>query len=313
MPAHDFNRLSSFDFEELICDLLQAEWKTRLEIFTPGRDRGIDLRAFADSKTETIIQCKHTPNTSFASLLSQLRREELPKVTTLGPNRYVLVTSLGLTPENKKTLVKLFQPYLKRQADVFGRTEINALLRRHPKVETNNFKLWLTSTAVLQRVLHNAEHSQTEFEVDRVSRKVPLFVQNDAFPRAQAILDQSRVVVISGEPGIGKTTLAEMLLFAHLEQDFESVVIESGIEEAKRLFSRTRKQIFYFDVRSKAAPVLRIPRAAWAPRLQTGPRRRKRHHPRSHHVIKSQSQGSARWPAKQSRGSIKGTLPSNLG
>jgi hypothetical protein len=223
MPAHDFNRLSSFDFEELICDLLQAEWKTRLEIFTPGRDNGIDLRAFADSKTETIIQCKHAPNTSFASLLSQLRREELPKVTALGPNRYVLVTSLGLTPENKKTLVKLFQPYLRRQADIFGRTEINALLRRHPKVETNNFKLWLTSTAVLQRVLHNAEHSQTEFEVDRVSRKVPLFVQNDAFPRAQAILDQTRVVVISGEPGIGKPRRpGRMTMARKLTKRFES-------------------------------------------------------------------------------------------
>lgn len=32
MPSHDFGRLFSFDFEELICDLLQAEWRTRLEI-----------------------------------------------------------------------------------------------------------------------------------------------------------------------------------------------------------------------------------------------------------------------------------------
>ena len=72
-------------------------------------------------------------------------------------------------------------------------------------------------------------------------------MQNDAFPRAQKILDESRVVVISGEPGIGKTTLADMLLFAHLEQGFEPVVVQSAIEEAKRVFSRTAKQVFYFD------------------------------------------------------------------
>ena len=54
------------------------------------------------------------------------------------------------------------------------------------------------------------------------------------------------MVVISGEPGIGKTTLAEMLLFAHLEQGFAPVVVEGGIEEAKRLFDRSQKQIFYF-------------------------------------------------------------------
>jgi hypothetical protein len=247
MPTYDFSRLSSFDFEELVADLLRADWNTDLEIFTPGRDSGIDLRAFADSKSETIIQCKHMPNARFSTLLSHLKADELPKVRALSPKRYALVTSLGLTPDNTKALVRLFRPFLKRQSDVYGRGRLNALLRRHKDVETNNFKLWLTSTAVLSRVLHNAEHSQTQFEVDRVSRKVPLFVQNDAFPRAQKILEESRVVVISGEPGIGKTTLAEMLLFAHLDQGFKPVVVEGGIEEAKRLFDPAAKQIFYFD------------------------------------------------------------------
>ncbi|MGY3692210.1 hypothetical protein ACVIGA_002290 [Bradyrhizobium sp. USDA 3240] len=247
MPTYDFSRLSSFDFEELVADLLRAEWNVDLEVFTPGRDSGIDLRAFADTQKETIVQCKHMPNTSFSKLLSHLRKVEHPKVRALAPKRYVFVTSLGLTPENTKALVQLFKPFLRRQSDVYGRSRINGLLRRHKDVETNNFKLWLTSTAVLQRVLHNAEHSRTQFEIDRVTRKVPLFVQNDAFPRAQKILEDSRVVVISGEPGIGKTTLAEMLLFAHLEQGFAPVVVEGGIEEAKRLFDRNQKQLFYFD------------------------------------------------------------------
>lgn len=247
MPTHDFSRLSSFDFEEFVCDLIQAEWRTRLEIFTAGRDSGIDLRAFTDSKRETIIQCKHMPGSTFRKLLAQLRKDELPKIKTLAPSRYVLVTSLGLTPANKKSLVTLLHPYLKRQKDIIARNELNALLRRHPKVETSNFKLWLTSTAVLQRVLRNAEHSQTEFEVERVRKKLPLFVQNNAFPRAQQLLNEGRVVVVSGVPGIGKTTLADMLLFAHLEQGFEPVVIQDSIDEAKRVFSRAAKQIFYFD------------------------------------------------------------------
>lgn len=247
MPSYDFTRLSAFDFEELIHDLFQADWKASLEIFTPGRDAGIDLRAFSDSKKQAIVQCKHMPNTTFAKLLAHLKKEELPKVRALAPKRYVLATSLGLNPANTKALVRLFKPYLKRQSDVYGRDRINALLRRHKMVETANFKLWLTSTAVLQRVLHNAEHAQTQFEVDRVGRKAPLFVQNEAFPRAQEILDDGRVVIISGEPGIGKTTLAEMLLFAHIAQGFQPVVIEGEIDEGKRLFDAHEKQIFYFD------------------------------------------------------------------
>jgi conflict system STAND superfamily ATPase len=100
---------------------------------------------------------------------------------------------------------------------------------------------------VLERVLHNAELCQTDFAVDRVRRKLPLFVQNAAFPRAMQLLDDTRIVVISGVPGIGKTTLAEMLLYAHLEQGYEPVVIQAEIAEAKKFFKPGAKQVFYYD------------------------------------------------------------------
>jgi restriction endonuclease len=74
MPAYDFGRLFSFDFEVLVGDLLRADWNVDLEVFTPGRDTGIDLRAFSDSKRETIVQCKHMPNASFSKLFAHPER-----------------------------------------------------------------------------------------------------------------------------------------------------------------------------------------------------------------------------------------------
>ena len=78
-------------------------------------------------------------------------------------------------------------------------------------------------------------------------RRLPIFVQSDAFPRAQEILDKSRVLVVSGAPGIGKTTLADLLLYAHIEQEFMPVVIQDGLADARKLFDKRKKQIFYFD------------------------------------------------------------------
>ncbi|CAM5561487.1 hypothetical protein MAUB1S_09410 [Mycolicibacterium aubagnense] len=247
MVTYNFHRLSPYDFEELVRDLLQAEWNIRLETFTTGPDSGIDLRCFSAGQGTTIIQCKHMQGSSCADLIRKLRQSEVGKVKKLSPHRYLLVTSLGLTPANKEEIVAIFSPYLRSSQDVVGRDDLNNLLRRHPTVEASNFKLWLTSTAVIQRVLHNAEHCQTEFEVDRVIEKLPVFVQSDAYPRAQKILAETQTVVISGVPGIGKTTLADMLLYSHMEQGYEPVVVQSGITEAKRLFDKSRSQIFYFD------------------------------------------------------------------
>jgi hypothetical protein len=100
---------------------------------------------------------------------------------------------------------------------------------------------------VLKRVLHNAERVQTDFDVERVRRAIPRYVQNANYTAAMKILDEDRFVIISGVPGIGKTTLADMLLFAHLESSYEPVVIKSDITEGRRLFNKEVKKVFYFD------------------------------------------------------------------
>jgi hypothetical protein len=60
-------------------------------------------------------------------------------------------------------------------------------------------------------------------------------------------LHETRLVVVSGAPGIGKTTLAEMLLYAHLEQDYQPVIIEGDIAEGRKFFRTAARQIFYYD------------------------------------------------------------------
>jgi hypothetical protein len=139
------------------------------------------------------------------------------------------------------------RPFVGSPADILGLDDLNGLLARHGEVERRNFKLWLTSIEVVTRILHNAEACQIEFEVDRIRKKLPIFVQSRAYPRARQILDEQRVVILSGVPGIGKTTLAEMLMFAHLDDGYEPVVIQTDVTEGKRLFRKDRKQIFYYD------------------------------------------------------------------
>ena len=243
--SYDFQQLSPHDLEILVQDLLQAEWGLALESFKTGRDGGIDLR-YARDGHRLIVQVKHFVRTGLNGMMRELK-VEAAKVSALRPSRYIVATSVPLSPGNKQAIVEIFGDEVLAAADILGQEDLNNLLGRHPSVEQKHFKLWLASRAVLDRVLHSDVMVQTEFQVEKVYASIRRYVQSNAYPSALQILDRDRVVIISGAPGVGKTTLANMLLYAHLERGWEPVVIRRDIAEGQRLFQRGRSQIFYFD------------------------------------------------------------------
>jgi hypothetical protein len=154
MPDYDFKSLSPIDFESLVRDLLQEELEIRLETFKVSRDKGIDLRYSSDSAGSVIVQCKHYAESSFKDLLRSLRENEVDKCKRLNPQRYILAVSIGLTPNQKDELVRLFQPLVKSPRDIYGRDDLNNLLGLFQRVERRHFKLWFSSTTVLEELLH---------------------------------------------------------------------------------------------------------------------------------------------------------------
>ena len=205
MPNYDFKQLSPHDFEQFTRDLIQARDGVMLESFKQGRDLGIDFR-YAQAAANTIVQCKHYAGTGLTGLIANLKREAV-KVKKLKPARYTVVTSVGLTPPNKTDIQTLFGNVLVT-CDILGQDDLNNLLGLHPAIEQKHHKLWLASRAVLDRVIHNASLVQSEFDVERVHREIRRYVRSNAYARALAMLDDNHAVIISGAPGVGKTSLA---------------------------------------------------------------------------------------------------------
>jgi GTPase SAR1 family protein len=54
-------------------------------------------------------------------------------------------------------------------------------------------------------------------------------------------------MILAGPPGVGKTTLANMLLYTHLEKGYGATVIQRDVQEGQKLFQEGERQIFYFD------------------------------------------------------------------
>ncbi len=245
MPNYDFQSLSSYDFELLARDLLQEELGIRLESFAPGPDRGIDFR-FRNSKGDLVVQCKHYAD--YDTLYRTLKRDEAPKVRRLKPKRYILALPTALTPQRKDAIFALFAPYCRSTADIFGREDINNLLTRHSTVEQDHIKLWLTSEAMLRRFLNRGVWGDTELTLKGIRERTRRYVQNPSLLRAKQVLNKHHYCLIVGIPGIGKTTLAEILLIDYADrQNFQAIRITNDLSEIKDVKDPSRRQIFYYD------------------------------------------------------------------
>lgn len=247
MADYDFRSLSPHDFELLCRDLLQRTLSVRLETFTVGRDSGIDFR-YHQGGANLIVQCKHYAESGYDALARVLAAKERRKLDALKPTRYVLATSVGLTPTRKDELVKILTPYCLESADLVGRDDINNLLTQHADVERQHFKLWLTSATVLERVLNEGIFSESDRHLERVRQRLSRYVPNPSFERAQAILDESHFCIVAGIPGIGKTTLAEVLLTDLVDrQGFSAFRVTHDLSELRSIKNPKSKQAFYFD------------------------------------------------------------------
>ena len=245
MPDYDFRLLSSYDFELLARDLLKEELKVRLESFSKGRDGGIDFR-FRSARGALVVQCKHYED--YGELQRVLKRDEAAKVRRLKPSRYILVVSTPVTPHRKEKLAALFAPYCRGTEDIIGREDLNNLLALHPSVEQKNFKLWLTSEPVLTRFLQAGIWGDAELTLQRIRRRTSRYVPNPSLDRAKQILDDHHYCIIAGIPGIGKTTLAEILLIDYVDRhDFQAIRIANDLSEIKEVKNPRNRQIFYFD------------------------------------------------------------------
>ncbi|MEJ3742846.1 restriction endonuclease [Actinomycetes bacterium KLBMP 9797] len=250
---HAFENLSDYDFEQLVADLLSAEWGIAVDLFPRGRDGGVDLRALGPTGPpldlgdgdELVVQCKHRPLGAYSSISATIARDACNPIVEQA-SRYIIATSARLIRANKDKIVSLFDGKIDVR-DIIAREDIEGLLRRHPSVERANLKLWLTSTAALQAIGARTETLRSAALRSELERLRSTFVETAVVRRANEILRRHGVCILTGPPGVGKTATASVLLLKAMADGFLPVAAIGDVRELEDQVVPGEKQVLFFD------------------------------------------------------------------
>jgi energy-coupling factor transporter ATP-binding protein EcfA2 len=254
MADYDFSTLNSSDLEELVCDLLNLDQPNgsviKYKTFKDGKDKGIDLLYSTEKNNyDHVGQVKHYYRTGYDGLYQVLKNTEVKNVNILKPNKYIVATSVDLNVDNTEAIKNLFGDYIKNLNDIYGKKDLNKLIEENEGILNSHYKLWLSDFSILKKLLSSdLEFRSSAFVEHELKKRLRTYIKTPLFDEAQKALDKNKFIIISGEPGVGKTTLAEMLIYKYIAEGYNLSYIYDDIKEAeKSLTPDNSKQIIYFD------------------------------------------------------------------
>lgn len=236
---YNYSNIEDMEFETLSRDLLKKYTGFEFSIFAKGRDNGIDGR-YENENEKIIFQSKHYLKTGFDGLFRSLEKNELKKVKELSPTRYILITTLDLTPNQVDKIFGLFKPYIKNKLDIIGQKKIDEILDSNKEILLKYPNLWF-DYGLLKEIFGEKISSHYSEKIEELKEKYEVFVWCNQYNKIFEKLEKENMIIITGAPGVGKSTLASILCLKYLFKEYE--VYDGSFEELGEIFEIIKKNI----------------------------------------------------------------------
>lgn len=254
MKKYNLKDLDNDCFEQLIVDLHSHKTGQVFSKTNPGKDEGIDGYSFNKNNLVTILQAKHYDN---KNNLNGVMKEEKIKINSLhyNVNDYFLYTSCKLQLKDKQKILEIMNPNIKSINNVFDYNDIIQLIHSTPMVELKYYQLWIPSSTVMfwslenivDRIFNRKTYAEKEQRLEEKKSLIERYVEDKNLSKALEHLEKNNVLIISGLPGVGKTTLANIVCNIYENKGYEFAPI-NNIEDYYNLkYLKKKKYIIYFD------------------------------------------------------------------
>lgn len=216
----NYANLNDVEFEYLCQDVMSKKLGVNLRRFAPGKDGGIDLSE-STFKPKIIVQVKHYTKTDVSGLIRSLANE-VKKVEAQKPKQYFICCSKELSAKKISEIYTMFSDYMDSDENIITLNEIEDFLTdcANTDVLRKHYKLWISSTNILQSLNNNDIFIDCESLLSSIHTDEKYFVQTSAYNHAQECLSKHKTLFITGDPGVGKTITSKMLILNYAAEGY---------------------------------------------------------------------------------------------
>ena len=247
MEKFNLNNLSSYDFELLCRDIMKKKLGLDTELFTfkAGKDGGIDICSLEIDSPKVMIQAKHYIGSKFSDLKKVINNEK-EKVQNVNPKNYYLITSLKLSRNDKIEIIEIIgENFMKDISHIISYEDINKFLDNPKNIDIlkKHYKLWLFSTNVFELIQNRDILFDEEMFMSEIEEESQKFVKTDFYEKTLKILNKENLVIITGNPGTGKSILSKMLILNYTKKGYKVKISNTNnISKIKQSLSPNKKE-----------------------------------------------------------------------
>ncbi|KFC38227.1 hypothetical protein FF18_15855 [Elizabethkingia anophelis] len=230
MIDFDFhNLLFPTEFEKLCRDVVDIrDSPIKFTTYRRGRDGGIDFKS-TNTQTKIIGQCKLYNPSNYNSFFANLKNE-IKKCKRQKPSRYILCTNTKLSPSQAQEIYDLFEGYIINEEDIvdgeklnkyLGNKEYQHLLKVYSKLLVPNLQL---VEQALDEIINRKYYNKTASFLREIQKEHKLHHNTQMLKHCIDVLEKNKIIILTGNPGVGKTTTAKMIVNYFINQKVKNVL-----------------------------------------------------------------------------------------